>query len=102
MRDRRRYLQWLFEAKKRFGLSVLNYMITHGASRGSCNPTFPLIEERSPCLYSMGQNRNYQLRLLSILTSSFVGSNFYFIQQPTIYCAGQRNFRTHWNGEVSV
>ena len=28
MRDRRRYLHWVFEAKKRFGLSVLNYMIT--------------------------------------------------------------------------
>ena len=27
-RDRRRYLQWLFEAKKRFGLSMLNYMVT--------------------------------------------------------------------------
>jgi putative transposase len=27
-RDRHRYLHWLFEAKKRFGLSVLNYMIT--------------------------------------------------------------------------
>jgi REP-associated tyrosine transposase len=27
-RDRRRYLQWLFEAKKRFGLSVLNYVVT--------------------------------------------------------------------------
>jgi hypothetical protein len=25
-RDRRRYLHWVFEAKKRFGLSVLNYM----------------------------------------------------------------------------
>jgi hypothetical protein len=24
----RRYLRWLFEAKKRFGLSVLNYMVT--------------------------------------------------------------------------
>jgi REP element-mobilizing transposase RayT len=28
MRDRRRYLHWIFEAKKRFGLSVLNYMVT--------------------------------------------------------------------------
>jgi hypothetical protein len=28
MRDRRRYLHWVFEAKKRFGLSVLNYMVT--------------------------------------------------------------------------
>jgi REP-associated tyrosine transposase len=27
-RDRRRYLHWLFEAKERFGLSVLNYTIT--------------------------------------------------------------------------
>ena len=27
-RDRRCYLTWLFEAKKRFGLSVLNYMVT--------------------------------------------------------------------------
>ncbi len=27
-RDRRRYLRWLFEAKKRFGFSVLNYMVT--------------------------------------------------------------------------
>jgi putative transposase len=27
-RDRRRYLQWLFEAKKRFGLCVLDYMVT--------------------------------------------------------------------------
>lgn len=27
-RDRERYLRWLFEAKKRFGLCVLNYMVT--------------------------------------------------------------------------
>jgi putative transposase len=27
-RDRRRWLYWLFEAKKRFGLCVLNYMVT--------------------------------------------------------------------------
>ena len=27
-RDRRRYLHWVFEAKKRFGLSVLDYMVT--------------------------------------------------------------------------
>ena len=27
-RERRRYLHWLFEAKKRFGLSVLNFMVT--------------------------------------------------------------------------
>lgn len=27
-RDRRRYLRWLFEARKRYGLSVLNYVVT--------------------------------------------------------------------------
>jgi len=27
-RDRERYLHWLFEAKKRFSLRVLNYMVT--------------------------------------------------------------------------
>ena len=27
-RDRRRWLYWLFEAKKRFGLCVLNYIVT--------------------------------------------------------------------------
>ncbi|MDP2239465.1 MAG: transposase [Burkholderiales bacterium] len=27
-RDRRRYLRWLFDAKKRFGLCVLNYVVT--------------------------------------------------------------------------
>ena len=26
--DRRRWLRWLFEARKRYGLSVLNYMVT--------------------------------------------------------------------------
>lgn len=27
-RDRRRWLRWLFEAKKRYGLCILNYMVT--------------------------------------------------------------------------
>ncbi len=27
-RDRRRWLQWLFEAKKRYGIRVLNYIVT--------------------------------------------------------------------------
>jgi REP-associated tyrosine transposase len=27
-RDRRRYLQWVFGARKRYGLSVLNYTVT--------------------------------------------------------------------------
>jgi putative transposase len=27
-RDRKRWLQWLFEAKKRYGLQILNYTVT--------------------------------------------------------------------------
>jgi len=27
-KDRRRWLQWLFEARRRYGLSVLNYTVT--------------------------------------------------------------------------
>jgi putative transposase len=27
MRDRRRFLYWIFEAKKRFGLCVLDYIL---------------------------------------------------------------------------
>jgi putative transposase len=27
-RDRKRWLQWLFEAKKRYGLQILNYVVT--------------------------------------------------------------------------
>jgi putative transposase len=27
-RDRRQWLQWLFEAKKHYGISILNYMVT--------------------------------------------------------------------------
>ncbi len=30
-RDRRRWLHWLFEAKKRYGLQIFNYTITSNA-----------------------------------------------------------------------
>jgi len=38
VRDRRRYLHWVFEAKKRFGLSVLNYAVT-------CNHVHLLVKD---------------------------------------------------------
>jgi putative transposase len=40
-RDRRSYLRWVFEPKKRFGLSVLDYMI-------SCNHVHLLIKDTGP------------------------------------------------------
>ena len=38
-RDRRTWLKWLFEAKKRYGLCVLNYMVT-------CNHIHLLVEDK--------------------------------------------------------
>src|SRR5262249_601597 len=40
-RDRRSYLRWLFEAKKRSGASVLNYIVT-------CNHVHLLIKDTGP------------------------------------------------------
>jgi hypothetical protein len=34
--DRRHYLRWVFEAKKRFGLRVLDYILKPGAVRPRC------------------------------------------------------------------
>jgi hypothetical protein len=41
MRDRRRYLQWVFEARKRLGLSVLNYTVTSNHIHLLVNDTGP-------------------------------------------------------------
>jgi putative transposase len=40
-RDRQSYLRWVFEAKKRFGLSVLDYIVT-------CNHVHLLIRDTGP------------------------------------------------------
>ncbi len=40
-RDRHSYLRWVFEAKKRFGLSVLNYIVT-------CNHVHLLVRDSGP------------------------------------------------------
>ena len=40
-RDRRHYLRWVFEAKKRFGLSALNYIVT-------CNHVHLLVKDTGP------------------------------------------------------
>jgi putative transposase len=40
-RDRQSYLRWVFEAKKRFGLSVLNYIVT-------CNHVHLLVRDSGP------------------------------------------------------
>jgi REP element-mobilizing transposase RayT len=40
-RDRRRYLHWVFEARKRLGLSVLNYTVTSNHIHLLVNDTGP-------------------------------------------------------------
>ena len=40
-RDRQSYLRWVFEAKKRFGVSVLNYIVT-------CNHVHLLVRDTGP------------------------------------------------------
>ncbi len=46
--DRKRWLQWLFEAKKRFGLDILNYTVTSNhflceASHKTCYVKSPIM-----------------------------------------------------------
>jgi REP element-mobilizing transposase RayT len=65
-RDRRRYLYWLFEAKKRFGLCVLDYMITsnhvHLLVRDTCphviGQSMQLIAGRTAREYNERKNRH--------------------------------------------
>jgi REP element-mobilizing transposase RayT len=76
-RDRRLWLQWLFEARKRYGLSVLNYMVTS-------NHIHPLVRDNgerdvisnSVQLFAgrMGQeyNRGGRMRALSVIMGCFL------------------------------
>ncbi|MBN1930263.1 MAG: transposase [Desulfobacterales bacterium] len=66
-RDRRRWLQWLFEAKKRYGLCVLNYMVTSnhihllvvdGGERKVIPKSIQLIAGRTGQEYNQRKNRN--------------------------------------------
>ncbi len=46
VKDRQRWLYWLFQAKKRYGLRILNYMVTsnHFLCEASHNACFPIIQ----------------------------------------------------------
>jgi REP element-mobilizing transposase RayT len=65
-RDRRRYLHWVFEAKKRFGLCVLDYMVTSNhvhllvKDTGSnvIAESMQLIAGRTAQEYNQRKNRN--------------------------------------------
>ena len=64
-RDRDRYLQWLFEAKKRFGLCVFNYMVTSNhihllvrdTGQGEIAQSMQLVAGRTAQEYNQRKNR---------------------------------------------
>jgi putative transposase len=65
-RDRRRWTEWLFEAKKRYGLQILNYMVTsnhiHLLVSGSgqeniISKSIQLIADRTGQEYNLRKNR---------------------------------------------
>lgn len=64
-RDRRRYLRWLFEAKKRFGLCALNYVVTSNhihllvkdTGRGAIAQSMQLIAGRTGQEYNRRKHR---------------------------------------------
>ena len=65
-RDRQRWIHWLFEAKKRYGLQVLNYMVTSnhihllavdGGNRDVLPRSLQLVAGRTGQEYNQRKNR---------------------------------------------
>ena len=61
-RDRQRYLRWIFEAKKRYGLSVLDYMITSNHVHLLLKDTGPNVIARSMQLITGRSGQEYNER----------------------------------------
>ena len=66
-RDRRRWLRWLFEAKKRYGIRILNYMVTSnhihllvvdGGGQDVIPKSIKLVAGRTDQEYNQRKNRN--------------------------------------------
>ncbi|MDX2439203.1 MAG: transposase [Desulfobacterales bacterium] len=67
VKDRQRWLYWLFQAKKRYGLQILNYMVTSnhvhllvldGGGRDTIPRSIQLIAGRTGQEYNQRKNRN--------------------------------------------
>jgi REP element-mobilizing transposase RayT len=67
VKDRQRWLYWLFQAKKRYGLRILNYMVTSnhvhllivdGGERDTIPRSMQLIAGRTGQEYNQRKNRN--------------------------------------------
>mgnify|MGYP006287661501 CR=1 FL=1 len=75
IRDRRRYLHWLFEAKKRQDLTILNYMVTSnhihllvegGEDRGAIPRGMQLAAGRTGQEYNMRKRRKGAFRVWGV------------------------------------
>ena len=70
-KDRKHWLHWLFEAKKRYGLCVLNYAVTSNhihllvqdTDEGVISKSMQLIAGRSAQKYNQRKNRSKRVRL---------------------------------------
>ena len=66
--DKRRWLHWLFEAKKRYGLSILNYIVTSNhihllvvdTHEGVIAKSIQLIAGRTAQEYNQRKKRKHQ------------------------------------------
>ena len=65
-KDKRRWIQWLFEAKRRYGLKIINYMLTSnhihllvvdGGERGTIPKSIQLAAGRCAQEYNIRKNR---------------------------------------------
>jgi hypothetical protein len=75
MRRRRRYLHWVFEAKKRFGLSALDYVVTSNHIQLLLKDTGP--EEEKRCqerfpLVSQHARRDFKPLMASVWGAAIV------------------------------
>ena len=61
-RDRQHYLRWLFEARKRFGLCVLNYMVTSNHIHLLVRDAAPNVISQSIQLIAGRTGRDYNQR----------------------------------------
>ena len=79
MRDRCRYLHWLFKAKKRFGLCVLDYMVTS-------NHIHLLVKDTAPNVIAQSMQLIAELLTHNVVRAQEIGC--------------QRNWRAHRETDI--
>jgi hypothetical protein len=60
-KDRHRYLQWLYQARKRYGLTLLDFMVTSNHFTSTPTWSVPVLRSTRRCGLSL-RSQGYQLR----------------------------------------